>query len=79
MHYKNGLVPGDVLAPWPTLDASLTLDLGALRLVGGVRTDINLGSYPNLPASLAKGLEYSDTWLGESFSAWTKWYIGVGL
>ncbi len=79
IQYKNGLVPGDVLAPWPTLDASLTLDMGALRLVGGVRTDINMGSAPYLPASLAKGLEYSDTWLGESFSAWTKWYIGVGL
>ena len=77
--YSNGLEPGDVLAPWPTLDASLSLNLGGLHLTGGFRSDILLASAPNLPSGLAKGFQYSDTWFGESFTAWTKWYIGVGI
>ncbi len=39
----------------------------------------SLASAPNLPSGLAKGFEYSDTWFGESFTAWTKWYVGVGF
>ena len=77
--YSNGLEPGDVLAPWPTLDASLSLNLGGLHLTGGFRSDILLASAPNLPSGLAKGFQYSDTWFGESFTAWTKWHIGVGI
>jgi len=76
---SNGLGPGDVLAPWPTLDAGLSLNLGGLHVTGGFRSDILLASAPNLPSGLAKGFEYSDTWFGESFTAWTKWYVGVGF
>lgn len=28
---------------------------------------------------MEKGFEYSDTWFGESFTAWTHWYLGVGF
>jgi len=77
--YRGGRRPEDVLAPWPTLDASLSLKMGALRLTGGFRSDILLAAAPNLPSALAKGWAFSDTWFGESFTAWTKWYIGVGF
>lgn len=76
---SHGLTPADVFAPWPTLDASLSLSLGGLQLTGGFRSDIFLNSAPNMPAGLAKGFAYSDTWFGESFTAWTKWYVGIGL
>jgi len=75
--FSGGLKPDDVLAPWPTLDASLWLNLGSIRLTCGLRSDINLASAPNLPARLAKGFAYSDTWFGEHFTAWTRWYIGL--
>ena len=76
---RNGLQPEDVFAPWPTLDAGLSLNLGGLRLVGGLRSDIYLESAPNLPAGLAKGMSYSNTLFGENFTVWTKWYIGIGF
>lgn len=76
---RDGLQPGDVFAPWPTLDAGLSLNLGGVHLMGGVRSDIYLASAPNLPAGLAKGQEYSGTLFGESFTAWTKWYVGIGF
>ncbi|HWR11311.1 MAG TPA: hypothetical protein VN445_05795 [Rectinemataceae bacterium] len=79
MNYRDGRSPSDVLAPWPTLDASLSLKLGGLRFTGGFRSDISLASAPNLPSGLAKGFSYSDTWFGEGFTAWTKWYIGLGF
>ncbi|MCX7026583.1 MAG: hypothetical protein NT061_03640 [Spirochaetes bacterium] len=75
--FSGGLKPSDVLALWPTLDASLSLNLGAIRLSCGLRSDICLASAPNLPVGLAKGFAYSDTWFGESFIAWTRWYIGL--
>jgi hypothetical protein len=77
--WSGGLEPADVLAPWPTLEASLSLRLAGLRLTGGFRSDIFLASFPNLPARRAQGFAYSDVWFGESFTAWTKWYVGVGL
>lgn len=77
---RNGLTPMDVLAPWPTLDAALSFRMGGLRLTGGVRSDIYLEStLNNLPSGLQKGMRYSATWFGESFTAWTKWYIGFGF
>jgi hypothetical protein len=76
---RNGLTPVDVFAPWPTLDAGLSLNLGGLHFIGGLRSDIYLDSAPNLPANLAKGWKYSNTWFGESFTVWTKWYIGFGF
>jgi len=76
---RNGLMPGDIFAPWPTLDAGLSLNLGGIHFIGGVRMDIYLESAPNLPSGLAKGMEYSSTWFGESFTAWTKWYVGFGF
>jgi hypothetical protein len=78
-HYRNGLTPWDVFAPWPTLDASLNLKLGGLHIIGGLRTDINLQSAPNLPSILERGMAYSNTWFGESFTAWTTWYVGIGI
>ena len=75
--FSGGLTPCDVLAPWPTFDASLSLNLDVIRLTCGLRSDIYLTSVPNLPAGLAKGFAYSDTWFGESFTAWTRWYIGL--
>ena len=75
----RGLQPGDVFAPWPTLDASLSLNVGGIHLVGGVRSDIYLVSAPNLTAGRATGMAYSGTLFGESFTAWTKYYIGFGL
>ncbi len=75
--FSGGLEPGDILALWPALDASLSLNLGAIRLSCGLRSDIYLASAPNLPAGLTKGFAYSDTWFGESFTAWTRWYIGL--
>jgi hypothetical protein len=69
----------DVLALWPTLDASLSLNMGGVQFTGGFRSDILLKSAPNLPADLAKGMKYSDTWFGESFTAWTRWYLGIGF
>jgi hypothetical protein len=78
-HHWNGQEFRDLLAPWPTLDASLTLNLGGIHLTGGVRTDISLASAPYMPSFLAKGTAYSDTWFGESFTAWTKWYLGIGF
>jgi len=77
--FRHGLTPMDVLAPWPTLDASLSLKMGGLRLTGGVRADISLESAPNLPAALEKGLSYKATWFGETFTAWSKWYVGIGF
>jgi len=77
--FRHGLTPMDVLAPWPTLDASLSLKMGGLRLTGGVRVDISLESAPNLPAALEKGLSYKATWFGETFTAWSKWYVGIGF
>lgn len=77
--WKSGLTPADAFAPWPTLDASLSLKMGIFRLIGGVRSDISLDVAPNMPASLARGMRYSDTWFGQSFTAWTRWYVGVGF
>lgn len=79
MCWTNGLTPADVLAPWPTLDAGLSLNLGPCRIIGGLRANILLASAPNLPADLRRGFEYSDTWFGEPWSAWTTWYMGVGF
>jgi hypothetical protein len=76
MTYSNGLVPLDVLAPWPTLDLSLSLNLGGIHFTGGFRSDVSLASASNLPDGLAKGFSYSATWFGESFTAWTKWFLG---
>lgn len=78
-HHWNGVEFADILEPWPTVDASLTLNLGGIHLTGGLRADVSLASAPNMPAFLAKGMPYSDTWFGESFTAWTKWYLGVGF
>ncbi|PKL74572.1 MAG: hypothetical protein CVV27_19810 [Candidatus Melainabacteria bacterium HGW-Melainabacteria-1] len=77
--YSHGLEPVDVLEPWPTIDASLSLNLGGLRLIGGMRSEIRLASAPYLPLQLEKGFEYSDTWFGESFTAWSRWYVGLGF
>jgi len=77
--FSGGIEPRNVLAPWPTLDAGITLSLGAIHLMAGLRSEIDLASAPNLPPTLAKGWAYSDIWFGESFTAWTKWYIGIGL
>jgi len=77
--YRSGLKPVDVFAPWPTFDAGLSLNLGGLHFIGGVRSDIYLDSAPNLPTNLAKGWKYSNTLFGENFTAWTKWYIGFGF
>lgn len=77
--WSDGLDPSDVLAPWPTLEASLSLRLGGLRLTGGFRSDIDLSSGYGLPSGRAQGFAYSDSWLGESFTAWTKFYVGIGL
>jgi hypothetical protein len=77
--YSHGLEPIDVLEPWPTIDACLSLNLGGLRLLGGLRSEIWLASAPYLPLGFEKGFEYSDTWFGESFTAWTHWYVGVGF
>ncbi len=77
--YSHGLEPADVLEPWPTIDACLSLNLGGLRLLGGLRSDVWLASAPYLPLSLEKGFSYSDTWFGESFTAWTRWYVGLGF
>lgn len=79
MCWENGLNPADVLAPWPTIEAGLSLDLGPARLIGGLRSNILLASAPNLPESLQRGMSYSDTWFGESWTAWTTWYLGVGF
>ncbi|MCX7027748.1 MAG: hypothetical protein NT061_09760 [Spirochaetes bacterium] len=77
--FSGGLEPKNVLAPWPTLDAALSLSLGIVHVTAGLRSEISLASVPNLPSSIAKGWSYSDIWFGESFTAWTKWYIGVSL
>ena len=77
--WRDGLTPADVLAPWPALEASLSLRLASLKLTGGFRSDIYLASFPNLPAGRAQGFAYSDTWFGESFTAWNKLYVGIGL
>jgi len=77
--YSHGLEPVDVLEPWPTIDASLSLNVGGLRLIGGMRSEIRLASAPYLPLRLEKGFEYSDTWFGESFTAWSRWYVGLGF
>ena len=79
MTWSDGLKPADVLAPWPTLEASLSLRLGGLRLTGGLRSDIWLASLPSPPSGRAQGFAYSDTWFGQSFATWTKWYVGIGL
>lgn len=79
MQYRNGLKPADVLAMWPSADMELGLNLGALRVVAGLQADLWLASAPNMPAALAKGMGYSNTWLGESFALWSKWRFGVEL
>lgn len=75
----NGHSPKEVLAPWPTLEAGLSLKLGPAQLTAGLRTEVSLGSAPNLPSLRAQGWKYEDRWFGESFTAWTTWYLGFGF
>jgi hypothetical protein len=65
---------------YPELRVRLGMPLiGKLSLVGGFSTDINLGDYPNLPESRKGGYVYGDTWFGEAFTAYTKWFIGFKI
>lgn len=77
--WSNGHSPDEVLAPWPTLEAGLSLKLGPVQLSAGLRTEVSLGSAPNLPSCRAQGWKYEDRWFGENFTAWTTWYLGFGF
>ncbi len=77
--WSNGHSPKEVLALWPTLEAGLSLKLGPAQLTAGLRTEVSLGSAPNLPSFRARGWKYEDSWFGESFTAWTTWYVGFGF
>jgi len=65
---------------YPELRVRLGMPLiGKLSLVGGFSTDIDLGDCPNLPESRKAGYLYRDTWFGETFTAYTNWFIGFKI
>jgi len=48
--------------------------------VGGIKIDVDVDSLgERVPESLRAGEPWSDTWFGERFTAWPKWYFGVKL
>lgn len=66
-----------LLAPWPTLGADISLDMGWFALVGGVRVDVDLAAWPNLPAMRKVGTRYADRWFDQDFVSWTTWHAGI--
>jgi hypothetical protein len=68
------------LLSYPEIRLRLGLPVGhSLAIVAGLTVDVNLDSNPNVPTGLRQGWTYSDTWFGESFTAYTRWYIGLKL
>jgi hypothetical protein len=68
-----------VFEPWPSLDAGLSMYLGAFHVTVGMRAEILLGSAPFLPESLQKGYALTQDLFGEKFTGYTTWYVGLGL
>lgn len=68
-----------LLAPWPTIGADISLDMGFFALVLGARVDVDLADWPNLPAWRKVGMRYADRWFERGFEAWTTWHAGIRL
>ncbi len=77
--HEDGLTPLDVLRPYPSINLCLGIPIGPVTLIGGAKVDVNLADAPWMPASLQKGLSYSDTWFGLGFTAWTKLFFGLSI
>jgi hypothetical protein len=64
--------------PFPSIRVMLGIPLTRhLHLVGGLKMDVDLQEHPGVPEGLKAGRSYSDTWFGQSFTLWPKWFFGV--
>lgn len=68
----------DVLAPYPEFRLRAGLPLANhLELVAGFTMDVNLEDAPFVPEALRTGFSWSDRWLGEGFTTYTRWFVGL--
>lgn len=68
-----------IFEPWPSLDAGLSMYLGAFHFTVGMRAEILLHSAPFMPESMQKGYALTQDLFGEKFTAYTTWYVGLGF
>jgi hypothetical protein len=68
------------LRPYPALRLTAGLPLFGSRsqLVGGVYLDVEIDSLgERVPEARKSGESWSDSWFGERFTVWPKWFFGV--
>jgi hypothetical protein len=68
------------LRPYPSVRLTAGIPVFGRRgqIVGGLKADIDVDSLGDrVPESLRAGESWSDTWFGERFTVWPKWFIGL--
>jgi len=68
------------VAPYPSVRLTAGVPVFGKRgqIVGGLKADVDVDSLGDrVPESLRTGDSWSDTWFGERFTVWPKWYFGV--
>jgi hypothetical protein len=68
------------VAPYPSVRLTAGIPVFGKRgqIVGGLKADVDVDSLGDrVPESLRTGDSWSDTWFGERFTVWPKWYFGL--
>jgi len=79
--WKNGTAWNSI-EPYPSLRLMAGVPLFGKRaqIIGGLKLDIDIESLGDiLPENRKVGESWSDSWFGERFTVWPKWFIGVKL
>lgn len=69
-----------MIYPYPTVQLSLEITINDfIKIVTGVKTDVEIGSDSTIPSRLKKGNSFKISLLGEDVTSWSKFFIGVEL
>jgi len=66
--------------PYPSIRALVGIPiLGKINAQAGFIFDVDLAGFEAVPSALKKGYTYSANWLGQAFTAYGKWFIGIKI